>query len=273
FQKYKAEAPFDAVPDMEEEGIITDRPHVAETPHLVPKGYVQIETGFQLQKSKTDLTKTTDITYNTTLVRYGISKRFELRMEMEYLGTKTQLNSTNETTQDVQGLSGLYLGSKIYITQQKGVLPEATLMYGVFLPYPGNEAFRPDYTGSEIKFLLVNKIAKWYEFEYNLGVQWDGVAKNAAFAYAINNEFDLWKSKLFFFAELYGYFIENGDDRDRFNGTFANDHRVNGGFWYRVTPNNQFDISAGLGLNKISPEYYVGAGFCNRFSVKKKRIA
>jgi hypothetical protein len=269
FKKYKDQAKYDLVPDVEEEGIITDRPHVAETPHLVPKGYFQWETGFQIQQTKTNAIKIRDITYNTTLVRVGLSKRFEVRFEMEYLGTQTRQNTDNSIVENKTGVSGLHLGSKIFITQQKGLLPEATLLYGIMLPYPGSKEFKPSYTGSEIKFLLVNRIAKWYEFEYNVGVQWDGVTKNAAFAYAINNEFELISKKLFCFAEIYGYFIENGDNNDQFSGSFTDDHRINGGFWYRLTKNSQLDLSGGFGLSKVSPNYYVAVGFCNRFKFRR----
>ncbi len=267
FVKYQEEAEFDLVPDFAEEGIITDRPHIAETPHLVPKGYFQWESGFQYQQTKSLLNRTREITYNTTLVRIGISRRFEGRVELDYLGTQTKRRSNDSLIQNENGLSGINLASKIFICKQNGFRPEATLLYGIFLPYPGLVYFRPSYTGSEIKFLLVNRLAKWFEFEYNVGVQWDGITKNAAYAYALNNEFEMSK-KFFFFLELYGFFYENGNQNDQFNGSFTNDHRVNTGIWYRVTPNTQFDLSGGMGLSKVSPTYYIALGFSNRFNLK-----
>lgn len=269
YQKYVDDSKHDLVPDFSEEWIITDRPHVAETPHLVPKGYFQWETGFQLQQSRTDLIKTKDITYNTTLIRLGLSRRIEARLEMDYFGTKSNRRSDDSLLQKSNGLSGLTVASKVFLFQQNGLIPETSLLYGVSLPYPGSKDFRPSYTGSEIKFLLVNRIAKWYEFEYNLGVQWDGVTKNAAYAYALNNEFEINK-RFFFFIEVYGYFYENGDKDDRFNGSFTNDHRLNGGIWYRLAPNLQLDLSGGFGLSKVSPTNYIAVGLSNRFKFKKK---
>jgi hypothetical protein len=265
FQKYAADSKHDLVPDFSEEWIITDRPHVAETPHLVPKGYFQWETGFQFQQSRTDLIKTKDITYNTTLIRLGLSRRIEARLEMDYFGTKSNRRSDDSLLQKVNGLSGLTVASKVFLFQQNGLIPETSLLYGISLPYPGSKDFRPSYTGSEIKFLLVNRIAKWYEFEYNLGVQWDGVTN----AYAFNNEFEI-NRRLFFFIEMYGYFYENGDKDDRFSGSFTNDHRLNGGIWYRLAPNLQLDLSGGFGLSKISPTNYIAVGLSNRFKFKKK---
>lgn len=269
FLRYKEDAELDLAPDLEEEWIITDRPHVAESPHLVPKGYLQWETGFQLQQGTTSNNRERDFTYNTTLVRLGISRRFEARLEMEYLGIQAKRRSDDSLLQNVKGLSGLNLGSKIFLSQQKGILPEATLLYGIFLPYPGSANFRPSYTGSEIKFLFVNRIYKWYEFEYNLGVQWDGTVKNAAYAYAFNNEFEV-SRRFFFFLELYGFFVEQSDSEDKFAGSFIGDHRANGGIWYRLSKDWQFDVSGGFGLSDISPDYYVAVGLSNRFKLKKR---
>jgi len=269
FLKYKEEASHDLVPDFGEEWMITDRPHVAETPHLVPKGYFQWETGFQFQQSKTSDTRIKDVTYNTTLVRLGISRRFEGRVELEYLGTQSKRRTVDSLLQNVKGLSGINLASKIFICQQKGIIPEASLLYGIFLPYPGSPNFRPSYTGSEIKFLLVNRLFRWYEFEYNLGVQWDGITKNAAYAYAFNNEFEI-SQKLFFFLELYGFLYENSTSDDRFAGNFTPDNRANGGVWYRLTADWQVDLSGGFGLSKTSPDYYFAVGLSNRFRFRKK---
>jgi hypothetical protein len=259
----------DLVPDYSKEWMVTDRPHIAETPFLVPKSYVQIETGFQWQKSRPAYSVTNDITYNTTLVRLGLSRRVEARLEMEYAGYRTLKKSNDSLIAKANGLSGLNVGSKVFLFNGHGIVPKGTLLYGVSLPFFGTKDFRSSYTAARIEFLFLNRIARFYEFEYNLGVQWDGNTKNTAYAYAFNNELEI-NHKFHFFVELYGYLYENSSTDDRFNGSFTSDHRANGGIWYLFNKDFQFDLSGGVGLSKISPNYYFAVGLSNRFSVKKK---
>jgi hypothetical protein len=111
-----------------------------------------------------------------------------------------------------------------------GIRPTGTILYVVALPFPGSKTFRPTHTTmAEIMFLFVNRITGFYDFEYNLGVQWDENSQGPAYAYALNNEFAV-NQKLFFFAEIYGYFYEQSNLENRYNGNFISDHRANGGF-------------------------------------------
>ncbi|HWZ21947.1 MAG TPA: transporter [Cytophagaceae bacterium] len=267
---YSEQLKNDLIPDYSKEWMVTDRPHVAETPILTPKSVLQIETGFQFQKSKTTSYKTNDLTYNTMLLRLGLSRRVEARFQLDYLGSKTQKRSNDSLVSNENGFSGLSVGSKVFLFNERGIVPKGTLLYWVSLPFFGSKNFRTPYTtASEIEFLFLNEITKFYELEYNVGLQWGGTTKNADYAYAINNEFSI-NRKFHFFVELYGYFYENSSTDNRFNGKYTNDHRVNGGIWYLFNKDLQFDLSGGMGLSKISPNYYFSVGLSNRLALKKK---
>jgi hypothetical protein len=260
----------DLVPDYANEWLTTDRPHVAETPILVPKGYLQYETGFQMQKSRTEIEKSKEITYNTTLVRIGLSRRVEARIQTDFLGTTTYNRSNDSLVRKISGFTGLSLGSKVFLFNARGIRPRGTLLYFVSFPFWGSKDYRASYlTATDIKFLFLNRITNHYEFEYNVGFQWNGNTQNAAYSYALNNEFEV-NHQFFFFLELYGYFYENSGEDNRFDGTFTNDHRVNGGIWYRLSPGLQLDLSGGFGLSKVSPTYYVSVGLSNRLSLGKR---
>jgi hypothetical protein len=255
--------------DLSKEGIITDRPHVAETPFLVPKSYLQWESGFQFQKSHTANSKATDFTYTNLLIRIGFSRRVEGRIMMNYLGSSIKINQKDSVMKST-GFSGISLGSKVFLFNSKGLRPTGTILYMVALPFPGTKTFRPTHTTmAEIMFLFVNRVTRFYDFEYNLGVQWDETSQGAAYAYAFNNEFAL-SEKLFLFAEIYGYFYEQSDSEGRYNGSFQGDHRANGGIYYRLSRDWQIDFSGGVGLSKISPDYYLWFGLSNRIGKKKR---
>ncbi len=260
----------DLIPDYSKEWMVTDRPHVAETPILTPKNVLQIETGFQFQKSKTAFYKTDDLTYNTMLLRLGLSRRVEARFQLDYVGSKIQKRSNDSLISNANGFSGLSVGSKVFLFNEHGIVPKGTLLYWVSLPFFGSKNFRTPYTtASEIEFLFLNKITHFYELEYNLGIQWGGDTRNAAYAYALNNEFSI-NRNFNFFIELYGYFYEKSNADDHFNGKYINDHRVNGGIWYLFNKDLQFDLSGGIGLSKVSPNYYFALGLSNRLSLKRK---
>ncbi len=239
--------------------MVTDRPHIAETPHLTEKNYLQFELGTQYQKTSENMS---DYTYKTSLFRYGISQRVEARLELEYLGQKEK---TQDTTTLKHGFGGVTLGSKIALIKAQGIIPETALLYHVSLPFWGSQDFRPKNTATEIKFLFLNRITKFYEFEYNFGLQ---TGEDTGYSYALNNEFEINKN-LYFFAEVYGFFRENNNANNQFNGKFAEDHRFNFGVWYLFNADTQLDLSGGFGLNDMAPQHYVALGFSKRIKIRK----
>ena len=72
--------------------IETDRPDFTESPNIVPTGALQIETGFVWEKDfvfyQSPFGKYSweynNFTYNSTLFRYGLSEKIELRANIQY---------------------------------------------------------------------------------------------------------------------------------------------------------------------------------------------
>jgi hypothetical protein len=60
------------------------------------------------------------------------------------------------------------------------------------------------------------------------------------------------------YAEWYGL-MPNGA------ATARPEHYFNGGFTYLLCDNMQFDIRAGVGLNDVADDYFVGTGLSIRF--------
>lgn len=258
----------DLVPDASKEWMVTDRPNIAQSPSLVAKGSLQWETGFQLNTTTTSSNRRKDIIYDDMLVRIGLSRRIEARLEISYLGTRTIKNRNDSLKKHTDGFSGLDISSKVFLFDEKGFRPKAALLYGLSLPYIGSLAYRPENTGGNVRLLFSNEFTEYYELEYNVGIEWSGESKQAAYTYALNNECKI-TERFNAFMELYGSFTENNGNDDGFNGTFIHDHRVNGGFWYLFTKDVQVDASVGFGLSAASPDYYFAFGLSNRFSLSK----
>ncbi|MBK5192795.1 MAG: hypothetical protein JJE07_06200 [Flavobacteriaceae bacterium] len=60
------------------EDLITDRPDQTESPSLVSKGSIQVETGFFYENSENQNVKEKSYVYNTSLLRYGGGISFRL---------------------------------------------------------------------------------------------------------------------------------------------------------------------------------------------------
>src|SRR5450432_2295277 len=86
---------------LKAQGVInTDRPDQSDGSHIVEKNHIQVETGLQFSKLD-EITKGFD---NVTLIRYGVTKRFEIRLLNQY--------STIRDSTSVSGLEPLTISFK-----------------------------------------------------------------------------------------------------------------------------------------------------------------
>jgi hypothetical protein len=66
--------------------------------------------------------------------------------------------------------------------------------------------------------------------------------------------------KLGAFTEWFALFPHSALDPD-----VGPQYYLDGGFAYRFTPNTQFDIRAGVGLNRHADDFFAGTGFSFRY--------
>lgn len=232
--------------------LITDRPDQAESSITVPHKSLQIETGFSLEQDNNNLFEITNLTYNSTLLRYGLLENLELRFGFEYVDIKNVLKVT-ETETTTNGLAPLVLGFKINISEQNGAVPEMALLSHLALPNTGLDDFQSETLTPDIILALSYELSPKLSTGANLGVEWtDGSSKASGiyswvFGIAISD-------KAGAFIETYGSFAKE----ENF------DSRIDGGITYLIVPNLQFDVAGGFGLTEISPDYYIGCGLSFR---------
>ncbi len=78
--------------------IITDRPDQTESPFTVPRRHFQMETGLVFEKTNSN---TETFVYPATLIKYGLTDRFELRLIMEF----STINASHES---ISGLNPVH---------------------------------------------------------------------------------------------------------------------------------------------------------------------
>jgi hypothetical protein len=233
--------------------IVTDRPDQTESPELVPATALQVETGFIYESDKHETMRSRNITYNTTLLRYGVNQNFELRLLSEYLGEYVEMGET--VAADVEGLSPLTLGLKIRLADQKGIWPQAALLGHINLK-TGSRAFVPKYTAADFRFAFSHTLSEKLALDYNVGAEWSGDSDepHANFLSTVSLFFAV-TQKLGTFIESYSFYPENKKP----------DHRCDAGIMYKFNSVVQWDVSAGLGISEKSPDNFISTGLSVRF--------
>ncbi|MFP4092286.1 MAG: transporter [Cyclobacteriaceae bacterium] len=238
----------------------TDRPGLgSDAPITVPKGYLQLEAGFQMDRDRTT-TGTMEVdeiawVYPTSLFRYGILDNWEFRVSFDLLTVESQL--INRDLRSVErGVSPLNLGTKVSITEEQGWIPYMSVQLSLSIASTGSEDFRTRFTQPTIIWLMTKSITDKLDLTINLGSSWEDDLPAATYSYAASFDMSL-QEKLGTFLEFYGFMPEAG----------PNMHLVNYGLTYLLNPALQLDVSSGVGLNREATDYFIGLGLSGRIDL------
>jgi hypothetical protein len=240
-----------AVPDSTKahSPIQTDRPDQTEASSVIPLGSLQVEVGLLRQKDSKNGQTTVDYLYPTALFRYGILERLELRLIAGYHRTT---GPDDGDTPNARGLDAIAVGTKIYVAEENGPFPEIAFIGHLTFP-SGSSAFKPAYVAPDFRLSFAHTLSDKLSLGYNVGYEWDGDSPSGSGIYTLAVGTALgerWGA----YAELFGEKPEHGKWR----------HSADAGFTFSPRYNLQFDISAGVGLNKKAPDYYLSTGFSFR---------
>lgn len=235
--------------------ISTDRPDFTESSKTVGKGRIQLESGYTYSRNRQSDVQNQH-SFPEALFRIGLwADWLELRIGQNY-------SSTQYSTSSVSGLDDLYLGFKLGFTEQKEFLPETALILQTTVP-TGPPGLTAGKTLPGINYLfgwdvIPDLLTAGGSFQFDVAATERGqtyleVAQSFTVGYAITE-------KLNSYLEVYG--IEPCGAREPDVGPV---YYLNGGFSYKFTPNFQYDIRAGVGLNKQSDDFFVGSGFAVRY--------
>lgn len=232
--------------------ISTDRPDQTEASNLVPKNFLQVETGSFYESLEIDGFKNKATTFNTTLLRYGLLDNLELRVGFDFTEVKSSFKG-RDISDKLSGFTPLLLGVKIGITEEKGLLPEIAFIGHVNLPFLASTDFKTKSTSTDFRFSLSHTLSERSSIGYNLGMAWDGNITTAIYLYTLAYGYSF-TDKFGGYAELYGDSYEDSNF----------DHLWNVGLTYLVDANIQLDISGGTGITKNSQDLFVSAGISFR---------
>lgn len=250
---------------QEIDGIATDRPDQTETPVLTPVGFFQVEIGAQSEFNDDNKIKTQSTLYNTTLWKYGVTEKFELRLITEYAGDKMQYATNADLQKDTViktgGFNPISVGAKMALQEEKGIIPQISLLAHLELPYFGSANYKPQYIIPRFRFAFAHTLSDRFSFSYNLGAEWEDGSSAATGLYTASFGASL-TNRLAMFVEAYGFMKEGSSP----------DHRFDAGFTYAVNNNLQLDVSGGAGLTDVSPDYFISCGLSFRINAFNKNV-
>ncbi len=232
--------------------ISTDRPDQTEASNVVPKNFLQIETGAFYETLEVNELKSKAMTFNTTLLRYGLLDNLELRLGFDFTEIKGEFRGV-DLNDRLSGFSPLLLGVKIGITEEKGALPEIAFIGHVNVPGFASNDFKTKSTGTDFRFSLSHTLSERSSLGYNIGMAWDGDITTANYIYTLAYGYSI-SDKVGAYVELYGELPEDS--------SFS--HLWDAGFTYLINDNIQLDISGGTGITQNVQDLFLSAGISVR---------
>ena len=213
--------------------INTDRPDQSDGTHIVEKKYFQIETGLQFSKFD-EVTKGMD---NVTLLRYGVTKYFEVRLLNQY--------SVVRDSDHISGIKPLTISFKNQLCKQNGLLPKITLVSYFRFPVTISPAFRGDHWGYTFTLATRQDLTSKMKIYSNIGFTRDQESTDISYLGAAELNYNVTEK----FSSYIEYFGNYASHTNAANG-------LDIGFIYALKNNFTVDLALGsptlhLGLNKF----------------------
>jgi len=240
------------------EPLVTDRPDFTEASSTVGRGVMQLESGYTYVYDSDSTGSFKAHSFPEALLRVGVlADWLELRVAWNYAEeTTTQFGGGRDLA---TGSEDLYLGVKLGLTGQEGILPEMAILPQMTVP-TGSGDFTADEVLPGLNWLYGWDVNDWLatggstQANRALDDVSDEPYLEIAQSWTINYSLAEWLGA---YTE---WFVIGTDGAD----TNHTEHYADGGFTFLATDNLQFDIRAGVGLNDAADDYFVGSGFAIR---------
>jgi hypothetical protein len=235
-------APAARAADPEPE-LITDRPDFTESSVVVPRGSLQLESGFTWED---DPDGAEIFNLPELLLRWGVLERTELRLGLPQYFRVRGAGRTD-------GFGDTYLGLKHQLGPWRGW--DFAIIPAVSLP-TGARAFTSDAVDPEVKLTWARDLAERWSLSGMFAFYWptEGERRNFTWQNTLSLAYSL--------GERWGTFLEYANAFPKRGG---DQHLLHHGYTYAVTQTSQLDMHFGFGLSDAAPDFFIGAGYSHRF--------
>ena len=232
-----------------------DRPGTGTGSEVLGAGCIQWETGFECLH----LLGTHILAMPTTLFRFGVHRRVELRME--YTGTMAIFDhpDTDPASQDEQIYTPehLLLGTKVLLWDHRGGtldqawIPRTAVLGYIGLPMTKFMAEIWPIVGY-LDLLFENDVTDWFSFGYNVGAHWTDWAPAPDIFASLELDFSP-TNRLGLFVECFNLFDPDAIELTT-GKTYTHCHvNLDFGISYAVHPRVQLDAYAGFNIYNSEP--------------------
>jgi hypothetical protein len=224
----------------QEEEMNTDRPDQTEETHVVNKGQFQLETGLLYN----DFDTGRNAFINRTVIRYGISKKWEVGLLLEQGQERDRY--IEETVQSTYPLA---IRIKTAVLENHTWLPDITLIAYLQLPYTSLHTKGGWRTSPSIMAAFLHEVGTNWKIEYNAGFQQEAFSTYVNWLVNGSIHYELMKK-----AELFaGYFSQFRAHEDPF-------HNIDVGLSYKIKENIQIDLAGGSSILSDERNQFLTAG-------------
>lgn len=233
-----------AAPNLDEP-LMTDRPDFTEASSTVGRGVLQLETGYTYAYDGEHNTHTHSLP--EALFRLGaFAEWFEFRFAWGFIDGQS-------LEENFGGAHDLYVGAKIWLTPQAGILPEMALIPQAFIPIGDDDISSGEFLPG-LNWLYGWDLLDWLSTAGSTqlnrssddGDTYYEFAQSWTFGYSITD-------RLSAYTEWF-CLIPSGAAHA------PTEHYANGGFTWLLNNNVQFDIRVGTGLSKGAEDFFTGVG-------------
>jgi hypothetical protein len=250
--------------------INTDRPTFTPANTVVPRGRLQVESGWTYNALWTSRTHDNVFDFPELAVRYGLADRVEFRMFWNGQTDAQDQGPRRRSRRLIEGPGDTEVGFKWQLfpgDEQRKWIPTTALITSIIAPTGGSSPYSSETVEPYINLIygwsLTKKLTLAGSTGY-LGIREQGVPNSIA----RSDNFQRWHQSIVafytagdrttLFYEWYGLMYTNAPDNRPL-------YFMDGGILYRLTPNIQVDIRAGFGLTGRPDDFFTGTGFSIRF--------
>ena len=239
--------------------ISPDRPGFGETSSNVVPGRIQVESSFWYDQAESSTFRTTNLNYINSVIRWGITKKVELRVYAGGLNTARFTDKFTNLSVTEFGLRPFSIGTKINMLNRKKPKGLEMAFVGMLqMPWIGNQNFRPQVMAPSFRLAFSNPFGDRITLHYNIGADWNGSQTASGMSWFYNAYLDMnIHQGLGGFIEAVGYINQNFD--------YINPG-VDAGFYYVIGDAYQLDLSAGYFYDKDVPYWFGALGFSFRIN-------
>ncbi len=159
---------------QEDAPFIPDRPGALNSPDILPKYRLQLETGAFYEYSRLEEEAIRTWALNISTLHFGISDYAELRLDASWLDMAIDGNH-------YRGLANLGFGIKAKVVDGYRFLPTIGLMTNVYVPDKREDSLMPDEWGGLVGLLFQNPLTSWLSLGYEADLLWQDNSKPTFF--------------------------------------------------------------------------------------------